>query len=221
MATYASFASRNNINIRKALEGSLLLAPYSAVAVTPATLFSTDGTGLASARPTGYSDFGFLTTDGLKISDKATTSETDSFGSVDPTRIDVTKEEITLAVTPQEQNLTVMAAYFGVDPTTIVAAHTTGIIDIQKPTIRPNTYYRALWVCHDSAAGDIYPCFSFPRVNITDLGDLTLNSQNELQWPMTFTAYADSTLGYSMRFMQGGSGNLAQLTSMNITQASS
>jgi hypothetical protein len=217
---YATLKDKKQELIRKARDGSAFVSPYSTAAIT--TLTTGAGADLA-ALPTGYSDMGWLSTDGAAYSRSTESSEVNSFGSVEPTRSDVTKDTITMAVTAQETSLLTIQLYTGSDLTAAQAAHTTGEFSVAKPSRPGYKYYRVLGLfVDDSDAGEIYIARFMPRARITEFGEQPFNDgDTPIQYPLTWTGYEDSVLGYSHRWIFAGPGWLALLDEMGITQASS
>lgn len=220
MVTFASLQHKKTELIRKARDGSVFVAPYSATAITNLT----SGSGAAlSALPTNYEDLGWTSTDGTAYSRDTNVSEVRSFGSVEPTRSDVTQDTITMGVTAQETKMLTLGLYTGADLTAAQAALTTGEFQIAKPNIPGFRYYRVLGLFVDYGdGGDIYMARFLPRARITEWGEQTFSDGDDpVQYQMTFTGFNDSSLGYSHKWIFGGPGWLALLSSMGITQASS
>lgn len=218
MVTFASLQDKKTELIRKARDGSCFVAPYSSDAITALT--SGAGAPLA-ALPAGYEDLGWTSTDGTAYSRDTTVSEVRSFGSVEPTRSDVTQDTITMAVTAQETKLLTLGLYTGADLSTAEAAATTGEFSIEKPNIPGFRYYRVLGLFVDYGdAGDIYLARFLPRARITEWGEQSYSDGDDpISYPMTWTGFNDSVLGYSHRWIFGGPGWLALLDEMGIDQA--
>lgn len=69
-----------------------------------------------------------------------------------------------------------------------------------------------------SDAGEIYIARFLPRVKVTDKDDQKLSfAEDGITWAVTLTAFLDSTLGYSERFLFGGPGFGALLTDTGFT----
>lgn len=215
---YAGIKHKQDALIRKSLDGGLHLAPYACSALTLATLFATDG-GLG-ALPTGYNDVGYLTSDGAKFSRSVKTSEVTSWGSVNPTRVDITSDEVTCAVTMQETNIHSIALVSGVAEASIsTTVSANGAIEIDKPALPAGLYYRAVVFGVDSDSdGETVIARFMPRAKITDYADQTFSDGDDpLTYGVTFTAFFDDVLGYSEAAFFGGAGWLAKLTAMGFT----
>ncbi len=205
--------------IRKAKDGSVFVGPISTTLIS--NLTSGSGADL-SALPTGMEDLGYTTTDGVTYGRTTDLSEIRSFGSVEPTRTDVTNDTITMAASCQETKLQTIGLYTGADYTTLEAAATTGELQIAKPDRPSFRYYRVLGLfVDDGDAGEIYFARYMPRARVTDIGEQQYNDSDEaIVYPLTFTGYKDSTAGYSHKWFWGGPGWKALLATMDIPQDS-
>lgn len=202
---YDDVQTKKNQLIRKALAGSVFLAPYSADPILTLTTGADSG---LTVLPTGYEDAGWMTSAGVVLAEASTTSDTPSWGSVQPTRSDMTSEVTTAVVVLQETKALTIGLYTGADMSTVTPDATTGEVSIAKP-LRPSTrYYRLLSLAVDlSDAGEIYVARSLPRVKVTAKDDQAYTvSDDGITWGVTFTGLEDSVLGYSERFLFGGPG---------------
>ncbi|MER7331664.1 MULTISPECIES: hypothetical protein [unclassified Micromonospora] len=217
---YSVLRDKKNQLIRKARDLSVFIAPESA---DPITALTTGATADLATLPTGYGDIGFTSTDGVGVTRETESSQVRSFGSTEPTREDVTNDTVTLSVTAQETKLLTIGLYTGVDTTNLKAAFTTGELSIEKPNLPNPRYYRLLALAVDeSSDGEIYIAQVMPRARITEFGEQTFGEGDDpISYPLTFTAFRDSALGYSHRWIFGGPGWLALLADMEITQATS
>lgn len=158
--------------------------------------------------PTGMDDLGWLSTDGVAFSRDVSTSDVQSWGSVTPTRSDVTSDTSTMAVTAQETKLLTIGLATGADLAAMVPDPQTGEVDIKKPT-RPNSkHYRALSMAVDLGdGGEIYVARFFPRAKVTNYAEQSHGGGDEpINWGVTLTGEEDSSLGYSERWLFGGPG---------------
>lgn len=173
--------------------------------------------------PSGWDDLGWLTNDGAAFSRDVSSSETTSWGSVTPTRTDITSDTTTLTVTAQETKLLTIGLATGADLTNAVAAFQTGEVSIAKPA-RPKTrHYRVLSVAVDQGDfGEIYVSRFLPRAKVSGYSEQGFGGGDEaIPWGVTLTGEEDSTLGYSERWIFGGPGWLGLLPDMGFTQAAS
>lgn len=219
MPNYAGLATKKNELIRRARDGSVFIAPKSADSITALT---TGATPTLSALPTGYKDLGWTSTDGVTFGRETESSQIRSFGSTEPTREDITSDTITMSVTAQETKMLTIGLATGVDTTSLTAAATTGELSVSKANLPNPRYYRVLGLFVDeSSDGEIYFGRYMPNARITEFGETVYSSDGDdpIQYALTFTGFADSTLGYSHRWIWAGAGWKALLAAMDITQA--
>src|SRR5690349_14293823 len=98
MATFAELQEVQASLIRKAKGGSAFIAPSSADAIDEDFV---GAGGVLAALPTNYEDLGWLSNDGMGFSRDVSTSDVTSFGSVSPTRSDITSDTTAMSVTAQ------------------------------------------------------------------------------------------------------------------------
>jgi hypothetical protein len=218
-SVYDDLQSKKNQLIRKGLDGSVFVAPFTADAIDTLT---DDADMLLKALPTGYDDLGWLSEDGAQYSSDVETSDITGWGGIEPLRSDITQDTTTLEVAALETKLITIGLYTGADTSTITANATTGEVSIEKPARPSVRYYRVLSIAVDlSDAGEIYIARFLPRARVTDKSDQPHQSSDDepITWGVTFTSYVDSTLGYSERYLFGGPGWNALLADMDIPTA--
>lgn len=209
--------------IRKALDGSVFLNDdLSALSeITSLTQDSTPtpGTPELKALPAGYDDLGWLTSDGAQFSRDVSTSEVTSWGSVSPTRTDITSDTTTMSVTAQETKLLTIGLATGVDLSALVANTTTGELSVAKPSRPKSRHYRVLSLAVDQGdGGEIYIARFLPRAKVTGFSEQSFGGGDDpISWGVTFTGEEDSALGYSERWIFAGPGWKALLTKMGFT----
>lgn len=205
--------------IRKAREGSVFVAPMSSDVPTSLT---TGASSDLAALPAGYEDVGWTTTDGVSYGRETNVSEVRSFGSVDPTRADVTSDTMTMGVTMQETSKLALQLYIGADLSATEGDATTAEVTIEKPAVPSFRYYRVLgiFVDTDDSGSELYIARFMPRARITEVGEQVFSDGDDpIQYPTTWTGFEDSTAGYSHKWYFGGPGWDAILTDMGFTQA--
>ncbi len=172
--------------------------------------------------PTGWEDLGWITSDGVTYGRTTEVSDVTSFGSVQPTRSDVTQDTITMQVVAQQTSLLTLGLYTGADTSALTATAATGEFSIAKPSIPGFRYYRVLglFVDRDDAGREIYMARYMPRARITEWGEQQMSDGDDpITYPMTFTGYEDSAVGYSHRWIFAGAGWKSLLSAMDITSA--
>jgi hypothetical protein len=212
--------NKQNELIRKARQGSAFIAPDNQAIL--ASITSGAG-GALVALPSGWEDVGWTSGDGAQFGRSVDSSDVTSWGSVEPTRRDILRDVTTVAVTMQETKKETLELYTGATiPATNAAAATTGELIISKPAQPAAKFNRLLVMAVDeNSDGEIYLARFFPRVSVTEYGEQAFGEGDDpIGYNVTFTAYKDSTAGYSERWYFGGPGWLALLTEMGISQSS-
>lgn len=168
--------------------------------------------------PAGWDDLGWLSTDGAAFSRDVATSDVTSWGSVTPTRSDVTSDTSTLAVTAQETKLLTIGLATGADLAAVTPDANTGEVRIEKPTRPASKHYRALSVAVDLGdAGEIYVARFFPRAKVTNYAEQSFGAGDDpIAWGVTLTGEEDSDLGFSESWLFGGPGWNALLADMGF-----
>jgi hypothetical protein len=170
--------------------------------------------------PAGYDDLGWLSNDGVQFSRDVAQSDVTSWGSVSPTRTDITSDTTTMSVTAQETKLLTLGMATGADLAGITAAADTGEVSIAKPSRPSSKTYRALSVAVDLGdGGEIWLARFLPRAKVTNYAEQSHSGGDDpISWGVTLTGEVDSELGYSERWLFGGPGWLALLDDMGIPQ---
>lgn len=223
MPNYDTLKNKQNELIRKALDGSAFIAPVDADPI--ATLTTAVGTGVSAvvsltALPTDWDDLGFLTDDGMSFSREVANSDVTSFGSITPTRTDVTSDTSTMTVTCQETKLLTIGLATGADLSAATPDANTGEIRVEKPARPAGKHYRVLSLAVDQGdAGEIYVARFFPRAKVSNFAEQSFGGDSPITWGVTLTGEEDSTLGYSESWLFGGAGWKALLVDMGFPAA--
>jgi hypothetical protein len=218
---YEELKNKQTELIRKALEGSVFLADVTAAPIADLTSY-TAGPPVTidlAPLPTEWDDLGWLSNDGAAFSRDVSTSDVTSWGSVSPTRSDVTADTSTLTVVAQETKLLTIGLATGADLAAVTPAANTGEVSIEKPARPSSKFYRVLSLAVDLGdAGEIYIGRFMPRAKVTSYAEQSFGGGDDpISWGVTFTGYEDSVLGYSERWIFGGPGWNALLTEMGFT----
>jgi hypothetical protein len=211
----ATLAARQSSLIRKAQDAVIFAADSTAAAITAIT---TGATSELIALPAGYVSLGHHTEDdGINWSREVDVADVRSHGSSEPTRRDITSDVTGLVVLAQETKMITLEMFHNIDLSAVTPDAITSEIGFNRARTPSTKYYRLLAVASDGAGDDtIYFGRFVPRASITEFDDQSWTKGEELRWPLTFTAYVDDDLGYSMREMWGGPGIVDLLEDMNF-----
>lgn len=192
--------------IRKALEGSVFVAPFTAALPTALTA---NGTADLQTLPTGYVDVGYVDDkQGATWTRKPTTADETAWGELEPVRTDITKDDRDIQFTAMETKAMTLQLAEGVDTSTVVPDPTTGEVSFAAPT-RPQTkYWRVFGLFVDGQGTDsIYIARLFPRATVTSIGNqVWSNTAGAMTYPLTMAARVDSTAGFAVKHFFGGPG---------------
>lgn len=217
MATYAAdWKDKNNAFIAKARQGSVFVAPDDQA--IPAALTSTSGATLI-ALPAGWVDVGWTTTDGVQFGREVEQSDVNSWGSVQPTRRDVTSDTESITFTMQETKAKTLELYTGaVMPS---AAVTTSEVIIDKPAVPAIRFFRVMVIAEDeNDDGYLYIAHLYPRCSVSSYGESSFSGGDDpLQYEVTLTSFEDATAGFSKRTYLGGAAWKASVVARGFTQA--
>lgn len=213
MAVFADIKVEDNRLIRKALDATAVVASYTAAAI--ASPF-TGTTSALAALPTGYSDLGWLSDDGISLGREIELSEINSLGSVEPTRIDTRRVSKTLTCMAQETKKLTRALYYGMNLGATITPNAGGVVEFNEPDQPVPNYVRLVaYLKDENENGEIYIVRSYPRARVTPNGEQTWSDGDAaLMYPLLFTATKDPVLGYSVKEWQGGPGSTGLNTAM-------
>lgn len=220
---YDALKEKQSELIRKALQGSVFAASIDAD--VPARLTDATDSKLAALPTTGtpdmpWGDLGWLSGDGAQFSNDVSSSDVTSWGSVSPTRSDITSDTSALTVVMQETKMMTIGLYTGA-VLTADSPEADGELIITKPSRPKSRAYRVLSVAVDDGdAGEIYIGRLLPRAKVTGKAEQAFGGGDDpIGWGVTFNGEEDSTLGFSERWFFGGPGWKALLVKMGFTAA--
>ena len=219
MVTYTSVQQRNTDFIRKSLDADVFLAPMT---TNPPTALTT-GAGAANALnalPAGYVDVGYLDkAQGIDVARQIATVPTMSVGQLVPTRNDITKNEVTVKFSMQETKRITLESYHTVNLGGTILTVSTSELNFTEP-VRPTTIpLRMLILWTDGTGTDsIFVAMDLPRVTMTSVGNIKISDGvDSINRDVTYTAYTDGVLGYSVRHLYGGPGWAARTAAMQFS----
>lgn len=220
MASYDSvLADKKRELIRKALKGSVFIAPLSADPVEALTAVGDVPPAVEiQALPAGYEDLGWLSSDGASFAREVSQSEVASWGSNTPTRTDITADTTSLAVAAQETKLLSIGLATGAELSSLVPDGDTGELRIEKPDTPDARSYRVLAIAVDRFEGEeIYVARFLPSAKVTNYAEQAFGGGDDpIGWGVTLTGEKDSTLGFTEAWLFGGQGWKNQLEAMGF-----
>ncbi|GAA2812785.1 hypothetical protein [Saccharopolyspora taberi] len=217
MPAYEEIANRQAELIRKALAGSVFVAPYGAP--LPERLTSGRDAALVPL-PQGYGDLGWINKDdGVNWARETEVSEVTSWGAWEPTRRDIQSDVTEMTVVAQETNIKTLGMYNNTDLSRVRAHPETGEVSFAT-AVRPATQYWRVFAVFADGAGDdtIYVGRLLPRAMVSEVGEQvwTDGEDDAVSYEMTLTATRDSEAGFSIRHFFGGPGWRKLLSKMGF-----
>ncbi|MFI6168844.1 Ig-like domain-containing protein [Nocardia sp. NPDC051052] len=188
----------------KPLDAVIFLAPW----YTAAPAQFTDATTGLQTLPTTYNSVGLISKkDGIAFARNIETGTIDSFGELEPTRMDITGDSTTLSFTPQETNKTVLQLTTGADLSAATANADSGEVFFAQPSAPQVTFYSCIVIGRDG--DDTNPIYVFkvlPKVALSKADGETWSKDSSAAQKITLTAFRDATAGYSVGHGFGGRG---------------
>ena len=217
MPSFAALAKRQGELIRKPLAGIIAVANEDFV-LPPAFLLTETASATLLALDEDWEQLGWVSkSDGLTFSADTETSDVESWGALEPTRSDITRDVTSAQFTCQETNKKVLEMYYNVDLSTAVPTPLTGEIAFNQATEPATTYRRMLFLSKDGAGTkEIYIAKLMPRANVSAKSDQNWNSEDALTYGMTVQAKVDDEAGYAVRHLFGGPGWKDNLVKMGF-----
>jgi hypothetical protein len=165
----------------------------------------------------GYKPLGWLTKgDGINFSREQEQQETESFGALEPTRIDFTKDTTSAAFTCQETNKQVLEIYYNTD----LEGKTfddNGELSFDQPKTPATIYRRMIYIAKDGNGADAkYIAKVMPKAILSEVSEQAWSPESELSYGMTIKATADDELGIAVRHVFAGPGFAALAEDMGF-----
>ena len=204
MADTATIKGIKKKLIRKALAGSVLIADEDAVSPTAFT----SGANATFTIPAGFTPLGAISRDGSPVFTPETeSSDVESWGELEATRTDLISRNMTVAWTGQETHKRNLELYHGVDLSAITADATTSEVAFSDPTDPATRYFRAIFIGIDGRDEDaIYMIKYLPRLTISEVSEMSFNTESPVEYGFTGRAKVDDDLGFSVLNVFGGPG---------------
>lgn len=204
MAKFEDLREAKGKLIRKALGGFIVVAPMS---VEVPDKFIMTGGELVDLKALGYKRLGWLTKgDGINFSRDTEQQETESFGAMEPTRVDFVKDVTSAAFRCQETNKEVLEMYYNLDLSDVKAdANSEFSFENEQ---QPSTIYRRMiYIAKDGNGADAkYIIKTMPKAIVSEVQEQAWSSESELSYGLTVKATQDDELGFSVRHSFGGPG---------------
>lgn len=143
---------------------------------------------------------------GVSITHNIDSTDVEGYGEAEPVRTIISKRVITFDAEYVETNRTVLELFWGTyfDANNLTTSALGGTT-IKAPTLPKNLFYRCYLVATDDYNGDdIFAYYIMPRVKLVKVDNSDSKDDNAVSYKMTFQAFRDATLGFSV--LQGWCG---------------
>lgn len=214
MATFEDVRGAQSHLILKALGGFIVSAPMS---VEMPTSFTDESGELIDLKEAGFEALGWLTKgDGINFSRETENQETESYGALEPTRVDFTKDVTSAAFRMQETNKQVLEMYYNTDLSDVVVGENGEFSFVNDS--QPSTIYRRLVYIAKDGNGDNakYIIKAMPRAVLSEVQEQAWSAESELSYGLTVKATTDDELDYSVRHAFAGPGIKAITSDMGF-----
>lgn len=214
MATFEDVRGAQSHLILKALGGFIVSAPMS---VEMPTSFTDESGELIDLKAAGFEALGWLTKgDGINFSRETENQETESYGALEPTRVDFTKDVTSAAFRMQETNKQVLEMYYNTDLSDVVVGDNGEFSFVNDA--QPSTIYRRLIYIAKDGNGDNakYIIKAMPRAVLSEVQEQSWSAESELSYGLTVKATTDDELDYSVRHAFAGPGIKAITSDMGF-----
>jgi hypothetical protein len=188
----------------KPLDAAIFLAPWY---TAPPAAF-TDSASLLQTLPVQYLPVGLISKkDGINFARSVDTSNLDSYGELEATRMDITGDSTTISFTPQQTSRLTLELTHNVDLSAVNANASSGEVFFAQPTAPQIRYYSAIVIGKDgSDAAPIYIYKVLPKVAVSKFDGETWDKDGSLSQKLTMTAFKDNTAGFAVGHGFGGLG---------------
>lgn len=145
---------------------------------------------------------------GVNLIHSMDNNEIEGYGDAEPVRTIISKRSVAFEAEYLETNLTVLQQFWGTYFTEAAGNLTvsaSGGVTLTTPNLPDNLFYRAYLVTEDDINGnEIYAYYILPQVKLTKVENQTSKDSDAVSYKMTFQAFRNTVLGFSV--LQGWCG---------------
>lgn len=202
---FETIRSANNDLIRAHLHFAILFDQMSNVC--PITL-EDPATGDLTIPVTAQSAGVIEKKAGVNLIHSMDNNEIEGYGDAEPVRTIISKRSVAFEAEYLETNLVVLEHFWGTQFTEDAGNLTvsgSGGVTLTTPNLPDNIFYRAYLVTEDDINGDeIFAYYIMPQVKLTKVENQTSKDSDAVSYKMTFQAFRNTVLGFSV--LQGWCG---------------
>lgn len=143
---------------------------------------------------------------GVSITHALDSTDIEGYGDAEPVRTIISKRTVSFDAEYLETNKVVLEKFWGtIFDDTNFQVSATGGVTIEAPNLPLNIYYRAYLVATDDVNGeDLFAYYIMPKVKLTKVDNQDSKDDGAVSYKMTFQAFRDTDLGFSV--LQGWCG---------------
>lgn len=156
--------------------------------------------------PTGYDPLGLIAPNTGNFTREQNWTPLESHGRREPSRRINTQDIDGLEVTAQETSRLVLELFNDMDLSGVEPS-ASGTVKFKKAQTPMGGLWHIIGVAKDGDGPTAkYVVRQFPRAQVTEMGNREMSQEQEIRYPLTFTAYTDPNLGTSAIDLIGGPG---------------
>lgn len=195
MADFETIRDAKNELVLADLHLAVLFAPSSTTALETLEDPSTgDIVSLSAYRSAGIMEKGA----GVSITNDVESTDIEGYGEAEPVRTIINKRKVSFQATFLETNITTLEKYWGTSFANVVPSGHGGVV-IEAPSLPKNQYYRTILLGQDDVDDDpLYTYWIMPRVKLESVDNQELKDDGAISYTLTFTAFRDSVVGFSV-----------------------
>lgn len=143
---------------------------------------------------------------GVSLTNEMDSKDIEGYGEAEPVRSIISKRTVQFEAKFLETNKVVLEKYWATTfDSSSLNVSAQGGVTVKAPVLPKNLFYRAYLVATDEVNGqDLYAYYIMPRVKLVSVGNLDSKDDDAVAYTMTFQAYRDPALGFSV--LQGWCG---------------
>lgn len=143
---------------------------------------------------------------GVSITHNIDSTDIEGYGEAEPVRTIISKRTVQFDAEYLETNKVVLEKFWGtVFDDTNLTVSATGGVTLKAPTLPKNVFYRAYLVATDDVNGeDLFAYYIMPRVKLVKVDNTDSKDDGAASYKMTFQAFRDNDMGFSV--LQGWCG---------------
>jgi hypothetical protein len=195
MADFENIRAAKNELALASLHLAVLFAPISSEPIS--TLEDTATGDLISLDD--YTSAGIIEKGaGVNIGNDDTSTDIEAYGDGDPVRTIINKRMVSFQTNFLETNYQTLEKFWGTSLSNVTPTSYGGVV-IEAPTLPKSIYYRCILLGQDDVNGlDLFPYWIMPRVKLDSVDSQNLQDDGTIAYNMTFKAFRDSNLGFSV-----------------------